>query len=185
MSQVEIRSAAPKDAACIAAVHVHSFVTTYSHLPRTRRSAEDGLQARVALWYRRLGHPEPGCSTLVATVGGQIRGFVYMGPSGDVDDRNGSGQVLSIHVSPQHTGQGVGTRLMQEAIASLAADGYTTATLWVVSENHAARRFYERLGWHVDGTTRRVVLAVENEGGDEVEVIRYRLAIDVDGGDSR
>jgi GNAT superfamily N-acetyltransferase len=45
---------------------------------------------------------------------------------------------------PDAAGQGLGTRLLDEA-------GDVTA-LWVLEENHVGRRFYERRGWQPDGT---------------------------------
>jgi ribosomal protein S18 acetylase RimI-like enzyme len=110
-----------------------------------------------------------------------VRGFVLAGPTPDDDgDPTITGQVLSIHVDPGAAGRGIGARLMAQAEGSLRAEGYAAATLWVVAENRRARRFYERLGWHVDGARRREVLAIEGEEGDEVEVVRYRLDLDPD-----
>jgi GntR family transcriptional regulator len=172
----DIRVASRRDAAGIAAVHVDSWLATYAHLTKTARGTRTGLAGRVALWTRRLTSPETGCSTLVATTDSRVRGFVYAGPTTDVDDDPSvTAQVFSIHVEPEFAGRGVGRGLMARAVASLRAAGYTAATLWVVAENRRARRFYERLGWRVDGATRRELLAVEGEEGDDVEVVRYRL----------
>jgi ribosomal protein S18 acetylase RimI-like enzyme len=172
----DIRVASRRDAAGIAAVHVGSWLATYAHLTKTARGTRTGLAGRVALWTRRLTSPETGCSTLVATTDGRVRGFVYAGPTTDVDDDPSvTAQVFSIHVEPEFAGRGVGRGLMARAVASFRASGYTAATLWVVAENRRARRFYERLGWRVDGATRRELLAVEGEEGDDVEVVRYRL----------
>ncbi|MGH8873666.1 MAG: GNAT family N-acetyltransferase [Acidimicrobiia bacterium] len=173
---VDIRPASHNDAEEIAAVHIGSFLATYSHLPRTRRAAEAGLAERVAVWTRRLKEPETGCTTFVATDGGRVCGFVHVGPSPDSDDDPGTtGQILSIHVEPEVTGGGIGSRLMARAMASLHAAGYTAATLWVVAENRRAGAFYERLGWRLDGARRREMLAVEGEEGDVVTVVRYRF----------
>jgi ribosomal protein S18 acetylase RimI-like enzyme len=180
-SDADIRPASSHDAGDIAAVHVSSWLATYAHLTKTRRAAETGLTGRTALWTRRLNSPETGCSILVATDGGRVRGFVYLGPTPDVDDDpNKTAQVLSIHVEPEFAGRGVGRRIMARAVVSLRADGYTAATLWVVAENLRSRRFYERLGWYVDGARRRELLAVEGEEGDDVEVVRYRLDLGSD-----
>jgi ribosomal protein S18 acetylase RimI-like enzyme len=180
-SDADIRPASGSDAAGIAAVHVSSWLATYSYLTKTRRAAETALAGRIALWTRRLESPETGCSTLVATAGGQVRGFVYVGPTRDADDDpNITGQVLSIHVEPEFAGRGIGGRLMAGAMGSLRAAGYAAVTLWVVAENRRARRFYESLGWKVDGARRRELLAVEGEEGDDVEVVRYRLDLGPD-----
>lgn len=177
----DIRIASERDAAGIAGVHVGSWLATYSGYATTRRATEVGLAGRVALWTRRLRSPEPGSFTLVATDGGRVRGFAHVGPTPDPDhDRNVTGHVFSIHVEPAFTGRGLGRRLLSRAVGSLRTNGYTAATLWVVAENRRTRRFYERLGWHVDGARRRELLAVEGEEGDDVEVVRYRLDLGPD-----
>lgn len=174
MTEVDIRTASPDDAVDIAAVHVGSFVATYPHFPATHRSASTGLAGTVTVWDRLLARPQPGRSTLVATDNGGVCGFVHLGPSPD-GDPDATGHIFSIHVSPELTGQGVGGLLMSEAVASLTGAGFRSASLWVVADNLAARRFYERLGWVEEGPSRREVLAVGDEEGDEVEVVRYRL----------
>jgi ribosomal protein S18 acetylase RimI-like enzyme len=50
-------------------------------------------------------------------------------------------------VHPNWRGQGVGERLMREAIAGARAAGCTRVTLLTDGDNAAARRFYERLGF--------------------------------------
>jgi RimJ/RimL family protein N-acetyltransferase len=57
---------------------------------------------------------------------------------------------------------------------ALAKEGFHTATLWAVSDNERARRFYDRLGWLPDGVVRSEKLSVGSEGGDVVEVSRFR-----------
>lgn len=172
----DIRDASRRDAAGIAAVHVDSWLATYAHLAKTARGTRNGFAGRVELWTRRLTSSAAGCSTLVATEGGRVRGFVYSGPTADVDDDpNVTAHVFSIHVDPEFARRGIGGRLLARAVSSLRDEGYRAATLWVVAENRRARRFYERLGWHVDGATRRELLAVEGEEGDDVQVVRYRL----------
>lgn len=181
MNSAEIRPAAPDDAADIAEVHIRSFVATYPHHPATYASASTGLEERVQVWDRRLRQGER--STLVATAGDAVGGFVHLGPSPDRDADTATAQVYSIHVDPDLTGRGVGERLMAEAIVSLLEGGYRVATLWVVADNRDARRFYERRGWRLDGAERREKLAVGDEKGDEVDVVRYRLELDVPEGE--
>jgi hypothetical protein len=47
----------------------------------------------------------------------------------------------------------VAARLHERALEAL---GPGIARLWVLEENHRARRFYERRGWREDGSTRDV-----------------------------
>lgn len=176
----EIRPATPEDAAEIAAVHASSFVATYPHLPSTRSSAATGLAGRVVVWDRLLRNPGTNGIVLVATDDDGIRGFVHAGASPD-DDAHDTGHIFSIHVSPEAKGDGVGGRLMGRAVEFLEQAGFRCATLWVVSDNLPARGFYEQLGWNAEAITRRQLLAVGDEEGDEVEVVRYARGLG-DGG---
>lgn len=175
---ITVRPASVEDAIAIAALHVRSFLAAYSHLPRTRRAAQAGQAARVAIWADRLEGRE-GRATFVAEAGDRLCGFVHLGPTPDPDDDPGTvGQILSIHVEPDLVERGIGGRLMGRAVAALLERGFGEATLWVVAGNHRARVFYESRGWRSDGGIRREVLGVEGEEGDEVTVVRYRRTLD-------
>ncbi|HVR31912.1 MAG TPA: GNAT family N-acetyltransferase [Acidimicrobiia bacterium] len=177
-SNFHFRSASPSDTPSIASLHVRSFVATYDHLPETRRAAGEHEGEWEAVWSRRLGVASDDHTTLVATTGNEIVGFVYIGPSPDPDDDpRRVGQILSIHVDPASTGRGVGRALMAEAIRTLRTDGYRTASLWVVDTNTRAKDFYERLGWQHDGARNTQRLSIDAKTGDEVEVVRYRLPL--------
>jgi len=177
-ANVQIRSAAPSDTPGIARLHVRSFVATYDHLPETRRAAGEHEGEWEAVWSRRLGVASDDDTTLVATTGEAIVGFVYIGPSPDPDDDpRRTGQILSIHVDPVSTGRGVGRALMAEAIRTLRSAGYRAASLWVVDSNTRAKDFYERLGWRHDGARDTRRLSIDEKTGDEVEVVRYRFPL--------
>jgi GNAT superfamily N-acetyltransferase len=62
----------------------------------------------------------------------------------------------ALYVAPSAWGSGVADRLHDAAVAELRARGVERARLWVLEENHRARRFYERHGWTPDGTSRVV-----------------------------
>jgi diamine N-acetyltransferase len=59
-----------------------------------------------------------------------------------------------LYVVPDEWGTGVAVALHDHALASM--DGWRVAHLWVLEENHRARRFYERRGWRLNGETRIV-----------------------------
>lgn len=66
------------------------------------------------------------------------------------------GWLNGLYVLPKEWGSGVAGRLHDEALRKLADAGATTARLWVLEDNTRARRFYERRGWHTDGSERMV-----------------------------
>jgi ribosomal protein S18 acetylase RimI-like enzyme len=174
----DIRPASVADARAIAALHGRSFLATYPDLPRTILATQQGLDRRVALWTDRLENSPPGCTTFVAHEDVRIDGFVFVGPSGDEDHKGEAiSQVFSIHVDPTRRGSGLGKRLLDHALGFLRSSGFKVATLWVVAGNERARHFYEGLGWQLDGSERKEILAIEGSDGDEVEVVRYRFEL--------
>lgn len=62
----------------------------------------------------------------------------------------------AIYVRPSSWGSGLAVELHDAAVAELRGRGVVRARLWVLEENARARRFYERLGWRPDGTSRVV-----------------------------
>ena len=60
---------------------------------------------------------------------------------------------------------------MSAAIGSFVEGQYAAAMLWVLADNPRARRFYEREGWHVEGTRTDAVRGVE------VDEARYRIIL--------
>lgn len=52
---------------------------------------------------------------------------------------------LAVH--PERWGQGLATAAVETAIHAMDLRGTTIASLWVLRENHRARRLYSYLGW--------------------------------------
>jgi ribosomal protein S18 acetylase RimI-like enzyme len=176
-STVSIRKATTADAPAIAAVHVRSWVATYTKLPSGSGIDRD-IAHRADLWEQRLQQKGIDRQVCVAVENGAVAGFIYFGPSPDVEDNPVLvGQIFSVHVEPVLTHRGIGRRLMEHAVHELAASGCSSATLWVVVSNEDSRRFYEATGWRSDGKHRWEELALEGEQGDQVEVMRYHLEL--------
>ena len=168
---VTVEDAKPGDVNAIGALHARSFAVTYPTVPRISAALER------AVWRRRVAGTA-GRTVIVARLGDRVVGFADVGPSDDCTAEPGTGHVYSLHVDPERHRQGVGRRLLDEAMRRFAVTGAPTVTLWVVADNHPARCFYEQLGWAADGTVEHQSLALE---GDEptAEVVRYRRPVDV------
>lgn len=165
----------PAEAAAIAAVHCRSWLATYGE---GDPGSAPSLEARTTVWARRLRDRTAGEAVLVAVLGGQVVGFVWVGPTTDPDDAPASvAQVRSVHVDPREQRHGLGRALLHGAAERLSSCGYGDLTLWVVDDNVAARGFYERLGWEADGATREERLAMPGEEGPVVTVVRYRSTV--------
>ena len=50
-------------------------------------------------------------------------------------------------VRPDHWGRGLATAAIETVLHAMYLRGSTAASLWVLQDNHRARRLYEYLGW--------------------------------------
>jgi GNAT superfamily N-acetyltransferase len=158
------------DADGVARVHERAWAAAYRGLLPDEALAERSVDARRAQWAAFLAGGEPeGHVTLVAERDGEVVGFAALGPARDVDlDRTTVGELEALNVDPEAWGSGVGRALVAETCRALRRSGFSRAVLWVLTENERARRFYEQLGWEVEGAERLF------EGAPEV---RYRTAL--------
>jgi ribosomal protein S18 acetylase RimI-like enzyme len=144
-----IRAALPADAWPIAAVHVATWRDAYAGLLPGEVLAGLDAGERAQRWSSILAAPAEGRFVLVFEQDGRVRGFVSGGPS---REQFPGGEVYAIYVDPACQGRGAGSRLLTAAARHLAQAHFTDASLWVLADNHAARRFYESQGWRSDGT---------------------------------
>lgn len=95
-----------------------------------------------------------GDHVLVALVDERVWGFASTRSSPDEDSEPDTAELSGLYVDPDRWGQGVGGELLERALALLQRDGCKAATLWVLSANETARRFYQRRSWPHDGAER-------------------------------
>ncbi len=89
---------------------------------------------------------------LVADCGGFPIGHVFVQLNSDEPTvaKNGTrAYFYAFRVMEMFRGRGIGTMLMDEAEALVAARGYAWTTIAVAKDNDDARRLYERLGYRV------------------------------------
>ena len=104
-----------------------------------------------------------GDGLLMAEHGGVI-GYAMAGPN-----REGEAELFALYVLPNEQGHGVGFALWEAAMAHLRSLDHDAATLWVLTANAGARRFYERQG-AVAADSRIITI-----GNEVVSEIRYRV----------
>jgi ribosomal protein S18 acetylase RimI-like enzyme len=148
---VEIRELTEADIDPVAALHVRSWRVGYAGI--VPAEVLDALDPARFAARRRLPVPA-GARTVVADDAGTIVGFASFGPGRvpqkhDEYDRS-AGEIYAIYVDPDRWGDGVGRLLIGAAIDGLTPD-YPEMRLWVLEENHRARRFYQRAGMAPDG----------------------------------
>ena len=59
----------------------------------------------------------------------------------------GRAQLSEVVTAPPAWGRGLSSLLLHHAVADLPDVGYDAIELWTQTDNHRARRLYERLGW--------------------------------------
>jgi GNAT superfamily N-acetyltransferase len=64
-------------------------------------------------------------------------------------------QLRQLSVHPEYWGSGLAGTLVEAALDDMAAGGAEQATLWVLTANARARRFYQRTGWVSTGKMSR------------------------------
>jgi GNAT superfamily N-acetyltransferase len=168
-----IRRAGVDDADAIGEVLVAGWRAAYRG--SVSQSFLDALSPveRAAGWRERLRAPAVGVAALVAVDGEWVVGVASFGFSRDDDTVSGTGELYALYVLPEHWRRGTGTLLQRQALDGLAAQGFTGAVVWVMEGNTAARRFYERTGWVLEGgvkTDRRTQNGIEVIFRD----VRYR-----------
>lgn len=170
---VHIRAAIPADAEAIAELHLASYRAGYQDLISAKVLSGLSSKDREKRWHAALNHPRR--CTFVADDNDAwpaIAGFAEIGPSRDDDAGAETGELMALHVTRRHWRHGLGRTLNGIALATLATQGFRTATLWVLTGNSRARAFYEAMGWNDDGTAREF-LAYETV---RVPEVRYRFA---------
>jgi GNAT superfamily N-acetyltransferase len=97
-----------------------------------------------------------------------LLGFSEAGPTREDDAPDYAGEVYTLYLDPSAVGKGIGRELFAHTVADLRSAGYRFATLWVLEANETARRFYEKAGWHPDGTSSRWERF-------DINALRYRI----------
>jgi ribosomal protein S18 acetylase RimI-like enzyme len=148
-----VRDLAEEDIDAVAALNVRSWQAGYAGI--VPADVLDALDPAAFAERRRSRSTPPGARTVVADDGGTIVGFASFGPyllQQEQDTYDPAiGQLYAIYVDPDRWSTGAGRALMAAAREALAAAGYPEFRLWVLEDNHRARRFYERAGMAPDG----------------------------------
>jgi ribosomal protein S18 acetylase RimI-like enzyme len=105
--------------------------------------------------------------SFVALLDESLVGFVVAGPDRDLGPP--AGEVWAIYVDPAHWGRGIGNQLLGKALTALREASRDPIALWVLEDNHPARRFYEHAGFVPTGERRHIDL------GAPLPEIKYLL----------
>ena len=165
---VLIREGTTDDARAIAEIRVASWRATYAGIvpqPVLDRMDVDRTVERIC--GRLAGESQV---LVLETPDAGIVGYAFVAPARD-HDAKGLGEIEAIYLHPDAQGRGLGGRLLAAASDALAAQGFDTLVLWVLTANAPARGFYEHAGFALDGAARNL-----DFDGEPIEEIRYRRA---------
>jgi GNAT superfamily N-acetyltransferase len=126
-------------------------------------------EANYEAFWRHRFETTADLKVWLATEGDDVIGLCATSRSDEPDATPDTAEVGFLYVTPEYIGKGIGHRLFEHALHSLRECGYYESTLWVIAENHLARRFYERNGWATDGAEMH-----QDRGGMSVLQVRYR-----------
>jgi GNAT superfamily N-acetyltransferase len=144
MTRFAVREAILDDAAGIARVHTDSWQTSYRGiLPDT---VLDRIDVGQRVESRRKILRDRSVFQLVAydVTHGDIVGFCDAGPSRRHVPY--AGEVYAIYLAHRAKRHGLGQDMWERVQAWLAASDMRSMIVWVLENNHHARRFYEAMG---------------------------------------
>lgn len=147
---IRYREAGPDDAQAVADVFKASFVDTFGHLYR-REDLEQFLGTMTPDRFRaQIG--DQRFLFRLAFDADRLVGYIKLGPPAlPVDTPPDSIELSQLYVLKDWHGAGIAASLMDWAVATARERGAKHMQLSVYVDNHRARRFYERYGFHPVG----------------------------------
>jgi GNAT superfamily N-acetyltransferase len=148
------RRAAVSDARGIAEVQVLSWQAAYRGLLSEATLAALSVPQRERTWHEALARGTPEL-LLVDGPDGDVVGWIAFGRSRDPGAAAQVAEVWALYVHPDHWSAGIGRALWHAARQRLIESGFATTTLWVLTGNPRARRFYAAAGFVAEPATEK------------------------------
>ena len=176
-ADVSVRVAWADDAVAVARLQVRTWPEQLAGLVPADQvpSGPEALEAATGVWQDSLARPSDARRrVLVALERNRVVGFAVTGPAGDPDcDPVADGELHELVVDPDERRRGHGSRLLQAVADTLAADRFTHAVTWLLSEDDVRRRFLVEAGWAPDAAHREL----EGPGGARARQVRLHTAL--------
>gem|GEM_PF-150052 len=166
-TELTIHKVLPADALAYTACHIACWQAAYKDI-----IPDDYLQNMPSELAQRAEH-------LIKNLGEQTDQFYYyvsldrkmtgrliFGKAHDADKPD-AGEIGAIYLEETFWDRGYGRRMMDFAMDHLKSMGYREIIVWVLNENHRARRFYEKFHFVLDGAKQEI------EIGKPMLMVRY------------
>lgn len=168
-SQIQVRSASPKDILAIATIHVEAWRKAYSGLIPQKYLDQLNISERQALWEKRVTSSQSDQKIFVLEKENRVVGFSSFGASRELSEK---GEIYALYISHHYWRQGLGQQLLTASEEALKEDCYQEAVLWVLSNNQRALHFYKQAGWYPEKFFRHDTIL-----GVPVHEVRYRTRL--------
>ena len=167
---IDYRKASIADAPVLAELGARTFTHTFGHLYQPS-DLEIFLQNHTPEnWEKELA--DPAFDVRVAEQNGRMVGYVKLGPPHlPFEPRGEAAELRQLYVIEEMKGQGVADALIRWVIDRARDQRADYLYLSVFTENHRARRFYEKYGFEPEGTYAFMV----GTHADEDIVMRLKL----------
>jgi ribosomal protein S18 acetylase RimI-like enzyme len=167
---VEYRTATATDAAALAELGASTFTHTFGHLYQPDDLAIFLKNHTVGAWEKEL--TDPAFAVRVAELDGKMVGYAKLGPPHlPFEPRGEAAELRQLYVVEKMKGQGIAHTLIKWVIDKARDRRADHLYLSVFTDNHRARRFYEKLGFEAEGTYH---FMVGNHADDDI-VMRLKL----------
>lgn len=151
-------------------MHVDSWHAAYRGLVPESTLQAFTYERREECWREFLA--TSAGETYMVQSANEIVGILTLGPARDADvDTRRTGEIWGLYISPGHWRKGIGRQVVAGAEQMLQSRGYEVVVLWVVEANDRAKRFYEAMGFALDGAS------LEIDWGTPVRAVRYRKGL--------
>ena len=147
---IRYRLGCPADAEAIDRVFRKSFCDTFAHLYRSQDLESFLAKFTLGAWEAELA--DERFAFRLAECDAHLAGFIKLGPPELPVERGGEAiELRQFYLLHQWRGVGIANALMDWAMEEARVRGAREMHLTVYTENHRARRFYERYGFETVG----------------------------------
>jgi ribosomal protein S18 acetylase RimI-like enzyme len=167
---IEYRTASVGDAPALSLLGTETFTATFGHLYQPDDLAVFLKIHSLEAWEKEL--TDPAFAVRVAEEDGVLVGYAKLGPPHlPFEPRGEAAELRQLYVVEEVKGQGVAHTLVDWVIERARDRRADHLYLSVFTDNHRARRFYEKLGFEAEGTYH---FMVGNHADDDI-VMRLKL----------